>query len=461
MEGQYDEGKFSNSKYSNLSSFDNPIKSILDTLLYFKCILLCLTCKTVPIIKPYDSDFQRAFVLCKCDEEGKKMSYEEILEEFLLKEEGNNALDEYIKCFNHEEVFEYYCENHEIHLCEKCYLSHKCQIKYVLNFQNLKYEIEEKINYINKVFSNLDESFILVKNIIYILLQQYNKYPNYNINKSLNNFFWSFFIIEEEKSPNKDNNQILISSKVLDFSHSQINTFGFLKNKELSNLKELKLENNKLNNSQIPIFKILKCKNLEILNLALNHFTDYLLLTVIENFPNLINLDLNTNRLYENVEALKNKTFPYYSIKKLNLSNGVFSNDTINFISSLLFKNLKDLNLSSNDLNSLSFIRHINFENEKNSIEKLKLYNNEISIDKIKDEDIEYLNTIYLNLKLVILEKDYPIEYKTKKYLRFKIICFDKEKITNFLLDKYVEKENKNRTKILPDYQIFYNSKIE
>jgi hypothetical protein len=45
--------------------------------------------------------------------------------------------------------------------------------------------------------------------------------------------------------------------------------------------------------------------------------------------------------------------------------------------------------------------------------------------------------------------------------LRFKIICFDKEKITNFLLDKYVEKENKNRTKILPDYQIFYNSKIE
>jgi hypothetical protein len=45
--------------------------------------------------------------------------------------------------------------------------------------------------------------------------------------------------------------------------------------------------------------------------------------------------------------------------------------------------------------------------------------------------------------------------------LRFKIICFDKEKITNFLLDKYVEEENKKRTKILPDYQIFYNSKIE
>ncbi len=97
MEDQYGQEQFSNSNYSNLSSFDNPIKSILDTLLYFKCILLCLTCKTVPIIKPFYSDFQTAFVLCKCDEEGKKMSYEEILEEFLLKEEGNNALDEYIK----------------------------------------------------------------------------------------------------------------------------------------------------------------------------------------------------------------------------------------------------------------------------------------------------------------------------------------------------------------------------
>ena len=166
MEDQYGQEQFSNSNYSNLSSIDKSIRSILDSLLYFKCILLCLTCKTVPIIKPFYSDFQTAFVLCKCEEEGKKMSYEEIFEEFLFKDEGNNALDEYIKCFNHEEVFEYYCENHEIHLCEKCYLSHKCQIKYVLNFQNLKYEIEEKINYINKVFSNLDESFILVKNII-------------------------------------------------------------------------------------------------------------------------------------------------------------------------------------------------------------------------------------------------------------------------------------------------------
>ena len=175
----------------------------------------------------------------------------------------------------------------------------------------------------------------------------------------------------------------------------------------------------------------------------------------------MIDLDLNTNRLYENVEVLKNKTIAYYSIEKLNLSNGVFSNDTIRFISSFIFKNLKDFDLSSNNLDSISFIKFINYEGEKNSLEKLNLCNNEISIDNIKNEDLEYLNRIYLNLKLVELEKDYPVEYKSKQYLRFKIICFDKEKITNCLFDKFSEEENKNRTKIFPEYQIYYNCKSE
>ena len=462
MEVQYNHKPFYNSKYANFSLIDKSISHIMNLLLYFKCILLCLTCKTMPIIKPFNLDFQTAFVLCKCNEEGKIMSFKEIMDLFLFKEKENDAIDNYIKCKKHNEAFKYYCENHEIHLCEKCYLSHKCHIKYVLNFQNLKYEynIEEKIKYINKILLNLDESFILLKNLIFILFEQQNKFPNYNIIKNINNFYWIFFIKDEEKSQN-ENNQILISSKVLDFSNSHINAITFLKNKELENLKVLNLENNKLNNGQIVIFKKLKCKNLEILNLAMNYFTDYLLLTVFDNLSNLIDLNLNTNRLYENVEVLKNKTIPYFSIEKLNLSNGVFSNDTIRFISSFIFKNLKDFDLSSNNLDSISFIKFINYEGEKNSLEKLNLCNNEISIDNIKNEDLEYLNRVYLNLKLVILEKDYPVEYKSEQYLRFKIICFDKEKITNCLFDKFSEEENKNRTKIFQEYQIYYNCKSD
>jgi len=462
MEGQYDHKQFYNSKYADFPLTDKSISHIVDLLVCFKCILLCLTCKTMPIIKPFDPVFQTAFVLCKCNEEGKIMSYEEIMDLFLFKEEENDAIDNYIKCKKHNELFKYYCENHEKHLCENCYLSHKCNIKYVLNFQNLKYEydIDEKIKYINKILLNLDESFILLKNLIFILFEQYNKFPNYNIIKNINNFYWSFFIKDEEKSQN-ENNQILISSKVLDFSNSHINTITFLINKDLKNLKVLNLENNKLNNEQIFLFKKLKCKNLEILNLAMNYFTDYSLLTVFDNLSNLIDLDLNTNRLYENVEVLKNKTIAYYSIEKLNLSNGVFSNDTIRFISKIIFKNLKDFDLSSNNLDSISFIKFINYEGEKKSLEKLKLCNNEISIDSIKNEDLEYLNRIYLNLKLVILEKDYPVEYKPMKYLRFKIICFDDKKITNYLFDKFSEEENKKRTKIFPEYQKYYDYKSE
>ena len=223
MEVQYNHKQFNNSKYANFSLIDKSISHIMDLLLYFKCILLCLTCKTMPIIKPFNLDYQTAFVLCKCNEEGKIMSFKEIMDLFLFKEEENDAIDNYIKCKKHNEAFKYYCENHEIHLCEKCYLSHKCHIKYVLNFQNLKYEynIEEKIKYINKILLNLDESFILLKNLIFILFEQYNKFPNYNIIKNINNFYWSFFIKDGEKSQN-ENNQILISSKVLDFSNSHI-----------------------------------------------------------------------------------------------------------------------------------------------------------------------------------------------------------------------------------------------
>jgi len=94
-------------------------------------------------------------------------------------------------------------------------------------------------------------------------------------------------------------------------------------------------------------------------------------------------------------------------------------------------------------------------EKQPNTIENLSLYNNEISIEKIKNEDLEFLNAKYVNLKLLILEKDYPIEYKIRKHLPFKIICFDENRRTEYFLDNYDEDENKNREKNLLDYQEF------
>ena len=105
----------------------------------------------------------------------------------------------------------------------------------------------------------------------------------------------------------------------------------------------------------------------------------------------------------------------------------------------------------------MSFTKKINFGKGPNTIESLILDNNEISINQIKYEYLEFLNEKYERLKLLILEKDYPIEYKRRKHLRFKIICFDDNRRTEYFLDKYDEYENQKRDKTMLDYQQFYD----
>ena len=433
-------------------SFEDAIEMVKNLVLY------CSTCNTMPIIKPFNSDFKKAFVSCNCSDENKIMSYEEILDKYLLNLQKENHMLKYVQCDIHKKKFQYFCENEELHMCENCYINHNCHIKYDLNFQNIKNDIIEKLYYIYKVLSESEESFIALKKIIFYLTLQYHNYPNYNIIENINNFYWTCLKKEEEKKSEKGFDINLFYPVTLDFTNKQLDDISFLSKKDLKNLTELNLQNNKLDDKQINIFYKLKLKNLKILNLARNHFSSYQLLIVIENLSSCLeDLDLNTNRLTENVEILNEGPIRYYSIQNLNLSNGVFSNNTINYIKNLKFKNLKNLDLSSNGLNNLSFTKKINFGKGPNTIESLILDNNEISINQIKYEDLEFLNEKYERLKLLILEKDYPIEYKIRKHLRFKIICFDDDRRTEYFLDKYDEYENQKRDKTMLDYQQFYD----
>ena len=126
-------------------------------------------------------------------------------------------------------------------------------------------------------------------------------------------------------------------------------------------------------------------KNLEELNLGTNLFSDYKIFQIISNFPKLESLDLSSNRLEKDSIDLSGKIFGYDSIKTLNLSNGIFSDETINLISVLRFKNLEILDLSSNNLNSISFLTKLNFGNNPNKIKKLLLnHNNIFMIKKMK-----------------------------------------------------------------------------
>ena len=428
----------------------------------FNGLLFCSECKTLPLIKSIEPTFKTAFVSCKCNKEKKEMMLKEISGKYLINFSGVKELYVYFQCENHKEVFESYCENCERNLCKECPFNHECDIKYIRDFRNMYYNIENMIFFLNDFINKIliiDESIkefkYLIIYIIETLFPLFKIFPNYNIIENITNLFniCSKIISLKDFS-------LLNLIKRLDLEGKLLNNLFFLKNKDLSKLKELNLENNKLENNQIDIFNNLNCYDLERLNLGLNHFTNYkLLLIIAQRFLQLKELNLHSNRLYEDIEILKNNNISYNSLEYLNLSNGVFSNDTIEFISSLIFKNLVFLDLSSNNLNSLSFVKKVNFGKEKNTIKKLMLQNNEISLENLSTENIQMLFSEYLNLETLILEMDYPIEYKGDKNLGFKIFWFDRNKISEYLLDQYENDTNKNKLKTLVDYQQFYENK--
>ena len=449
-------------RFKNILSFFSLLNNSYDFYSDTKCFLFCSKCKNIPLIKPMNTTFQTAFVSCKCGK--KEMTYEKISDNFLITLKEDTQLREYFLCENHEHIFQFYCENCQRNLCEECRFKHDCDIKYIKDLRNIDNNIEKKIKYIidfYKAFPS-EEPFIIKKylfNYIKLLKNQYKLFPNYNIIENINNLFQICLKIVDEKYENELFGVLLFS---LDLKGKQLNNIVFLKNRDLSKLKELNLENNKLGNNQIDVLNNLNCCDLEKLNLGINYFTNYRLLIIIaQKFLKLKELNLHSNLFNENIEILKNKNIPYNSLENLNLSNGVFSNDTIKFISSFIFKNLLYLNLSSNNLDSLSFVKKINFGKEKNTIKKLILLNNEISLENLSTEDIKRLFSDYLNLEALVLNMDYRFEYKRGLNLGFKIFDFNNNKIVRALFDQYEEKEDNNKSENLLDYRQFYENSNE
>ncbi len=427
--------------------FENIIESEYNKSFHLNChnednkfILFCQNCKYIPLIKFID--FKSASVSCNCIQENQQMTYEQIFTKFFMNVESNSFNNDYLICKKHNETFKFYCENCELNLCDKCQENQTCHIRYK---QVLKFFGSTYIKPSQFLLNSDNKSFNLLRKINLILLKQFQKYPNYNLKQNIISLY--------KLNKTKENS----SYDVLNLENKQYIHINSLVNKDLRNLIELCLKDNKLKNEQIPDLKKLNCHNLLILNLESNFFTSYLLLTVNENFPKLKVINLSSNRLYEDINIFKNKLIPYYSVRKLNLSNGVFSNNTIFLLSCLIFSELECLDLSSNNLSSLSFILNINFGNNINKIKQIIALNNEyFSINSIV-EYIDYLTSNYVSLKQLILEEEYSIEYKESYNLPFQIICFDENKKGSYLIEEYEKEKNKsdNRLNTLLDYQGF------
>lgn len=225
--------------------------------------------------------------------------------------------------------------------------------------------------------------------------------------------------LEQVLKKNKNGNAIkilMINSK--NFS-SYLNMLSF---KDFENLIKLELINNSIRdltpllNSKFPVLKELNLSlnliddknsdiifemhitNLSLLNLYHNNLKKYDIFKKIPLLSKLKKLDINSNsfnkEINERKDIINNEFYNYSNLEEIIVKNGVFSDKSINLISKFLFKCLKVLDLSANDLKSLSFIYTMNCDFE--NLEEFYLASNNIT---------EFYPLIkFPNLKIIILE---------------------------------------------------------
>ena len=368
-------------------------------------------------------------------------------------------------------------------MCEECQKEHDCSSNNIINFDAEKPSLEkEMIPFIAKSLmnrSNDDKSFIIDEKItdsdlliilISSIIKNYYDYPNYNIIdniknfheklKNINNSVKEEFDIQNNKeiknqleyealnndereyikkieiiAKNNDikflKNAILTNLEEINMSSNNIDNIEPLITAKFNNLKKLNLSINLINDSMIDVIAKLDFNNLENLNLSYNYFTQFNLFKSIEHFKNLKKFIIGSNDFTEDIDDLmkdKNLEYNLQTLEEIDLSLGVFSEESIKLLSKFKFEKLKILDLNSNNLTTLSFIDYLYFskENDKSHnkdfiiikdmdeipLKKLNLQNNEISdISKLsKLKNIEEIkldnNSIIINQSInIIVEK--------------------------------------------------------
>lgn len=387
----------------------------------------------------------------------------------------------YFKCERHSDfeknnnekgIYRFYCFSCKKNLCDICYSLHICsgeKSQKFHDFLKVHSTMVDKIKYIHKcIFEN--NSFILdwkeldielqniFKRLVAALIMQYYYTPDYTSINNLDNFHQFLSKTKGNEKLDIENNIEIYSikeyqrniSNQYNISKIQITNDCFdinlLENAKLENLKilnlsknnlvdinpltkiefnqliELNLSLNKLKDNMIKSLFELNFPKLEKLDLSFNLFTSYRILKSIEHFEKLIYLNLCSNVLkIENNENFdEDIKYDFKSLETIILSNGVFSEENLeNIIKRIKFQKIKLIDLSSNHLKTLSFLKYL----KDYPIETLILNNNEINDSElnqlecmktlarieIRNNEIENLNGLhnieyFKNLKMDIFE---------------------------------------------------------
>ena len=190
-------------------------------------------------------------------------------------------------------------------------------------------------------------------------------------------------------------NAFLINLEILNLKGNNLSDISPLLTVNFENLKNLNLYSNQIGDNMIKYIYNFRFPKLENLDFGINNFHNYELFKSLEHFENLKKLNIQSNFFIKEIKKEFNiASIKFNLIEEVDFSNGVFSEKTINYMFKILkFKNLKIIDVSSNNLETLAFIQNINHC----PLEKLNLANNEIKDSDLKFlEDFDYLKEVNL-----------------------------------------------------------------
>ncbi len=446
---------------------------------------LCKICKKAPKLQ-IDEINKKFIVQCHQNDNEKKLLEIQNLKEDYIVEDDDNDDNEILQCQEHLKNFKDYCQFCKKNYCEDCQRCNHQKLN--IDNKNIQNHIEQLENIFfpnmngvgseenevrvvsitkeNNTYSDLE----LLKIIVSIIINDYLRVKNYHLDISIQNLSNYY---KNHPLPNSQNvktefcinsPQELLKSEeitkieiyqycfdlnklnvalpnliVLSLKNNNIFDVKILIKCNFKNLEELYLDINKIDDNILTYMKGMKFEKLKVFSLKQNYLTDYRVFEEVKVFQNLKKFDISSNRLFKNKEFFENKTIDLNNIEELILSNGVFDENSINNISSFNVQNLKSLDLSCNNLSSLTFILKSNWPNLEN------LILNENDISKLSDlitqfKDIGHNLLIMLENNLIKDEQE--IDDLIKSNSRISI----KYKLNNEIIDDRNNDNEQNNT---------------
>ena len=398
--------------------------------------IICPKCGQIPKIT-FNS---LKFINISCECSFIKNAYIDSIQDYFISISNKKIkIDNYTCIYHPHKKFNYYCTDCKANICKYCKIkddrhkTHDCirlisfREKYKIIEENIESEKENEKNFID-IFKSLETIYNNYPN--YSLYETFNELYNFSCNKKEDN--QNLMIIEVENEikiksskalmENIDNlNKIIIIEiirqnfydindlcnlkfeqlKILNLSENNIQDISPLKNLVSPNLKELILLKNKIDDKNIDYIKDFKFPEIVSLHFYDNFIKDYKFFKEVTIFQKLEVLFIGSNNFIKNIEHinLNEAKYEFKNLKKIGLTNGVFSDESIKLLSCFYFPELQELYLSGNNLSSLSCldmlicpelneiwlkdnrIKELSVLNKFKSLKKINLENN--LIDKI------------------------------------------------------------------------------